>query len=686
MQNFQPAKVEQSFFPLGGGLDLMTPPIALASGKVFDAQNYEPEVSGGYSRIDGYERYDGRTKPSSAGYWLLSANITGTVAVGNTITGLTSSATGKVLAIVGTTLVLGRVTGAFVSAEALQVSAVTQATSTSASTASGESDPSDDADYVLLAANDYRNDILVVTGSGPIRGVAIYKDVVYAFRDNAGGTAGNMWKATSGGWTQITFQSEFTFTTGAIAPTVGQVIKGATSGATGVVIAVLLRTGAWSGSGVGSIVYQAVTGTFSSGELIKDNALAVTYLTTSSVGAAITRLPGGRVEYVNDNFSGSTDTQKMYGCDGVNKAFEFDGTNYVPIRTGMATDTPSHVIVHRFYLLLSFKGSVQVSALGAPYSWTVVLGGTEIAMGDDVTGFIPQGGNAAGAALGIFTKSRTSILYGSSTANFSLVPSIGGIGYLANTLQPVGTNTYGLTARGIQNLVATQNYGDFDFASISFLIQPLILSKRGLEIASTSLRGKDQYRLFFSDGTGLAMGLTGNEPNGIMPLNYGRVVRCMTTQTLSNGIETTIFGSDDGYVYMDNLGTSFDGEPIEAWIRPAFNHAKSPQVRKRYRRAVFDIKPYGYSKVDISYDLGYANPSVSPPLAVTNNAFFGGGFWDQFTWDQFTWDAKTIADISMSLTGTEKNISFLFYSNRAQDTKHTVHGLTISYTPQRLER
>ena len=686
MQNFQPAKVEQSFFPLGGGLDLMTPPIALASGKVFDAQNYEPEVSGGYSRIDGYERYDGRTKPSSAGYWLLSANITGTVAVGNTITGLTSSATGKVLAIVGTTLVLGRVTGAFVSAEALQVSAVTQATSTSASTASGESDPSDDADYVLLAANDYRNDILVVTGSGPIRGVAIYKDVVYAFRDNAGGTAGNMWKATSGGWTQITFQSEFTFTTGAIAPTVGQVIKGATSGATGAVIAVLLRTGAWSGSGVGSIVYQAVTGTFSSGELVKDNALAVTYLTTSSVGASITRLPGGRVEYVSDNFSGSTDTQKMYGCDGVNKAFEFDGTNYVPIRTGMATDTPSHIIVHRFYLLLSFRGSVQISALGSPYAWTVVLGGAEIAMGDDVTGFIPQGGNSTGAALGIFTKSRTFILYGTSSANFSLVASAGGIGYLAYTLQPVGTNTYGLTARGIQNLVATQNYGDFDFASISYLIQPLMFSKRGLEIASTSLRGKDQYRLFFSDGTGLAMGLTGNEPNGIMPLNYGRVVRCMTTQTLSNGIETTVFGSDDGYVYMDNLGTSFDGEPIEAWIRPAFNHTKSPQVRKRYRRAVFDIKPYGYSKVDISYDLGYANPNVSPPLAVTNNAFFGGGFWDQFTWDQFTWDAKTIADISMSLTGTEKNISFLFYSNRAQDTKHTVHGLTIAYTPQRLER
>ncbi|MGK7534763.1 hypothetical protein, partial [Salmonella enterica] len=73
-------------------------------------------------------------------------------------------------------------------------------------------------------------------------------------------------------------------------------------------------------------------------------------------------------------------------CDGVNKAFEFDGTNYIPIRTGMATDTPLHVIVHRFYLMLSFRGSVQVSAIGAPYSWTVVLGAAEIATGDDVTG------------------------------------------------------------------------------------------------------------------------------------------------------------------------------------------------------------------------------------------------------------------------------------------------------------
>jgi len=679
-------KVSIQYYSMGGGLDLVTPQIAMKPGVLFDSQNYEPEISGGYSRIDGFERYDGHTSPTSAPYWILTATTTGTLTVGQTIAGLTSGATGKILAIVGSTLVLGRVTGTFVLNDALQVAAVTQATATSTAQQSGEQSPSNDADYSLLAANDLRLDIGVVPGSGAIRGVAVYSDTVYAFRDNSGGTAGNMYKATTSGWTQIVFPNEVYFSTGTVSPVVGQVIKGATSGAIGVVKAVVLRTGAWNGSGVGTLVYTVTSGTFTSGELIKDNALAVTYCTTTSVGAAITRLPGGTIEYVNANFTGSTATQKLYGCDGVNPAFEFDGTTYVPIHTGMVADAPSHIMFHRFYLFLSFLGSVQYSALGSPYSWTVILGAGEIALGEYVTGFIPQGGNNAGSTLGIFTKNRTYMLYGSSSANFNLVASVFELGYSAYTLQPASNLTFGLTARGIQSLITTLTYGDFDYASVSHLIQPLIFSKRGMETASTALRGKDQYRLYFNDGTGLVLGLTGDTISGILPINYGKVVRVMTTQTLSSGREITLFGSDDGYIYQDNIGTSFDGSPIEAWIRPCFNHLKSPQVRKRYRRAIFEVKPTGFSKVDISYDLGYGNPDVGSPLGSTNNTVVGGGYWDQFTWESFSWDTRTFNTITMSLTGIETNISFLFYSNRAQDRKHTVQGISLAYNPLRLTR
>lgn len=679
-------EVKQEFFPMGGGLDTQTPAVEITAGMVIDSQNYEPEISGGYRRIDGFERFDGRTSPSSASYWTLGITVSAGIATGATIVGATSGASAKVLGSFGSSYILGRLSGAFITGENITVSAVIVGVTTTDAMLNSATAASDHADYTKLAADDYRADIATVPGSGVIRGVWVYMDNVYAFRDNAAGTVGAMWKATSAGWVQVTFSNQFTFNTGLVQPTIGQTIKGATSGATGVVKAVLARTGTWGATAAGTIVYTVTAGTFANGELIKDNALATTYCTATSAGAAITRLPGGRMEFINANFTGSTATQKMYGVDGVNPCFEFDGTTYVPIYTGMTTDAPSHVIFHKFYLMLSFLGSLQLSALGNPYAWTVVLGSAEIGVSDAITGMVPQGGNNAGSSLAIFTSNRVYILYGSTAADFKLVNSIYDIGYYAYTMQPVSNTTYGLTARGVQNLITTLTYGDFDFAAVSHKIQSWIIAKRGLQTASNSSRAKDQYRIYFSDGYAIAMGLSGDAVNGFMPLYYGKAVRCIVTANLTNGTEVTYFGSDDGYVYQDSVGTSFDGAAIESWIRLPFNHSKSPNVRKRYRRAVFDVKIASYSQVNISYDLGYANPDISPSAVTSDQYLIGGGYWDQFTWDTFTWDSKFVSRPQISLEGTSTNISVLFYSNRAQDQSHTIQATTLMYSSRRLER
>ena len=760
--------VNTDFYPLGGGLDLVTPAISLHPGKILDSQNYEPAIGGGYSRINGYERFDGQASPTSKSYWIISITLTGSIAVGNTVTGLTSAATGIVLAVVTGYLVLGRVSGTFVTAEALQVAAVTQATSTSAAVADSATTAALHADYKLLSANDWRTLITTVPGSGRIRGVWVYNDVVYAFRDNAGGTAKVMHKSTASGWSAITLPTEISFgvltlsatvtitnatpgvvtdtahgfvngqpiqlsTTGALptglsvattyyvvnkaantyelAATVGgasiattsagsgthtrvamgntiaagSTVAGKTSGATGVVAAALLRTGTWTVAPVGTLVLTGITGTFQSGEALSVASLFVTQ--TTSVATAITLAVGGVGEYFNYNFEGSTNTTKMYGCDGVNPAFEFDGTNYIPIRTGMTTDTPTHLVVHKNYLILSFLASVQISGIKNPYGWTLVTGAAEINMGKNVSGFLTQGGDSSSAALAIFTTERPSFLYGSSTSDFKLVASNFEIGFSPYTMQQVSNDAFGLTARGIQRLTTTQNYGDFAFGSVSHMIQPLITLNRGLETASCTLKTKNQYRLYFSDNTGLAVGLTGDKISGITVLNYGIPVRCMVSTTLSTGAEVTYFGSDDGYVYLDNTGTSFDGDEIESWMRLPFNNNKSPRVRKRFRRAILEVSVTEYCSVNISYDLGYGSPDVAPAAVQTDKAMTGsGGYWDSFIWDSFNWDAQVVSNPSLSIDGTEKSISLTFYSIRAQDKPHTVQGVTLLTTPQRLER
>jgi len=762
-------KVKQEYYPLKGGLDLITPAIEMAAGRVIDSQNYEPN-NGVYSRIYGYEVFDGHASPSSASYWLLGINQTGSINIGDTVTGVTSGATAKVLKIVGSNLVIGRLTGAFVIGENLTDSGTVGTTTTVALIGAALS-PSDDADYNLLAANDQRLNISKVPGSGPIRGVWIYKDNVYAFRDNVGGTAGNMWVETPSGWSQITFGRELFFTsapavsatvtitiaspavvtytahgftanrpvqfsttgtlpTGIVAGTtyyviaagltantfeisatvggtaintsgsqsgthtctavpnvnVGDTVTGASSGATAVVKKVLLRTGTWTNAGAGSFVFSSVTGAFTNGENLKVTGAAVAI--ASSADSSITRLPGGQMEFDNINFTGSTATQYMYGVDGVNTAFEYDGTTYTPIHTGMAADTPSHIKGHKFYLFLSFLGSVQFSALGNPYAWTVVLGAGEIAVGDTVSGFAQNGGNiASGSTLQILTSAKLFTLYGTSSADFRLVTSIPDMGFSPFTAQLVSNDVYGFTARGVQAVITTLTFGDFDYASITHEIQPLIMAKRGTECASTVIKSTNQYRVFFSDGTALAVGLTGEKVDAIMPLNYGIPVRCIVTQTLSSGKEVTYFGSDDGFIYQDNIGTSQNGNAIEAWCRMPFNHSESPQILKTYRRAILEGKVTSYSQINVSYDLGYGSPDILPSAPSGDLVLNGaGGYWDQFIWDNFVWDAQIIAAPVIKLTGTATNISILFYSNRAQDNPHTLQGITIIYSPRRLSR
>lgn len=115
-------QVKADYYALQGGLDLVTPAISVSPGAALDAQNYEPYISGGYRRIDGYERFDGRQSPTSATYWILPFSQTGSVVVGDNIVGVTSGATAVVLAVFSTYLVLARVVGTFLSTgEQIQV-------------------------------------------------------------------------------------------------------------------------------------------------------------------------------------------------------------------------------------------------------------------------------------------------------------------------------------------------------------------------------------------------------------------------------------------------------------------------------------------------------------------------------------------------------------------------------------
>lgn len=109
--------------PFPGGLDLTTPSLRLSPGALRDCLNFEVAQFGGYARVQGYERVDGRTSPSSATITVVQVGgFANLPYVGQVITQDTTGATGTVVAVVTAPvpyLVLTMVVGAFDTTHAL---------------------------------------------------------------------------------------------------------------------------------------------------------------------------------------------------------------------------------------------------------------------------------------------------------------------------------------------------------------------------------------------------------------------------------------------------------------------------------------------------------------------------------------------------------------------------------------
>jgi len=674
-----PATTSQDeYIPLRGGFDLLTPTLQLKPGVARDARNFEQSITGGYTRIAGYERFDGRPNPSDATYTTMTANVTGTIAVGDTMTGVTSAATGRVIYRAGTLVVFTKATGTFVAAETINVAAVGQGTVT----ALGGSEDELDFDVRMraLAADVYRSDILAVPGSGPIRGVIRLDGVTYAFRNNAGATALAIYKNSSSGWVSVPLLYSVPFNTGTNDFVEGEVI---TQGAnTATVHRVCLESGTWSGgNAAGRLITTAPTpGAFAAGAATGSSGGAAT-LTGAS--AQITLSPGGSIEY---DIGTVEDRSRAYAIDGVNRGFEFDGTTLAPVVTGNSPDVPNRVMVHKGHLFFAYGNSVQHSGIGLPFNWTALAGAAEYQADGDITVMKRLPGDQTTGAAAICHEMGSQILYGSSAANFQLAAFEDSAGAKARTGQRMGA-LFVLDDTGVLALSATQAFGNFTPNTLTLNIRTWVQERRNLVTASLINREKSQYRLFFSDGAGLYITMANGKLIGAMPVLFTDVVRCACAGETPDGSETAFFGSDDGWVYRLDAGTSFDGDAIEWFISLVPANQRSPRQNKRYRKATFEIQGDSYAEFAVAFDLAYGSTERAQQSEASSvEVLLQNAYWDSFVWDMFTWDGRLLSPSEVSIDGSGENIATRITGLSALFDPFTLNSLILTYSPRGRKR
>lgn len=684
-------RVEQEFIAFGGGLDTETPPLFLTSGMARDAQNYECDVLGGYRTTMGYERFDGRPSPSNAAYSILGLTISGSFAVGNTVTGNTSGATGVVIAVDTTPgasyLALTKITGTFVVAEDIKVGGVTQGVSTTIAVGDGASTPLLHAQYKNLAADVYRADIAAIPGSGDVRGVVRFGGVTYGFRDNAGATAGAIYKSSGTGWTAVPLGEVVSFTVGATGVDEGDTLT--QGGVTATIKRIVRISGSFGASTAAGrlIIFGRAGGNFAAGAATTTGGGT---LTLSGAQTAVAIAPGGSYEFIVENFGGSTGSKRIYGIDGANAGFEFDGTDYsyTPILTGMTNDIPTHLSSHMNHLFYSFpNGSVQHSGPGTPYIWTPVLGASELGVGEDVTGFVSQPGSSTGGSLTIFTIQRIFVLYGTGVSNWVLVSYRKQIGAFTGSMQDVGFPVF-LDGRGLTDLQTVNAFGNFVSSTLSARIRTWLNAQRTKVTCSCVSRDRSQYRLFFSDQYALYVTIAGRKIVGMMKILFANTVKKVWSSQESDGSETIFFGSASGMVYQMEKGTSFDGTDIESFLYLAFDFVKSPRTLKHFRRAMLEVSGLGYAGFNASYQLSYGDTNLSQPVDVAKTLSFTSRMWDApgLTWDTFTWDGSSLSKTTLDMGGEAENVSLMFNRKSDYDSPLRFSGALVQFSQRRSLR
>lgn len=673
---------------LRGGLDLVTPAVAKPPGFCIGAKNYEPAPDG-YRRMGGYERFDGRPKPSAQTYYKLNVDgVVGTIAAGDTVTGATSGATGIAVlafALTDTYLILRNVSGTFQDNENLQVTAVTKCVANGTATEGPIVGFADSHDTWLQAAIEQaRGLITAVTGSGVIRGVFTLNGSQYAIRDNAGGTAGGLWKATTAGWTAVDLGREIAFTSGGVTEiTAGQTITGATSAATAVVRRVILTSGSWAaGDAAGRFIINGQTGTFQAENL---NVGASLNLATVAGNSTANALPaGGRYDVTTHNFRGAGGTVMAYLANGVGKAFEFDGTVIAFITTGMTTDTPAHVAEHKNHLFLSFPGgSLQHSSIGEPQEWDVVTGAAELSLGHEITQLL----TGYAQVLVILGRNHVDLLYGSSVDDWELVPTSEDSGGVEWSGAIIGKPVY-YDDGGIRRLSTTSAWGDFNTGTDSIKVHPLIVSKRTAgvtPIAAARCKVRTLYFLFYDNKTGLFVYYGRKDPE-ILPFELLHQVKCIFVGEDSSGNQEIYFGDDTGYVFQFNKGTSFDGSAVDAYIRLAYNHLGKPSINKVWKGVQLELTAAPSAQIFLTADFDYGNSDQPGQPEAEFNVYGGGGFWNEDNWNQFYWSNPSVGQAIGDLEGFGPSCSLAIISSATYEEPHVLHGLTFQYVERGYTR
>ena len=388
----------------------------------------------------------------------------------------------------------------------------------------------------------------------------------------------------------------------------------------------------------------------------------------------------------------------LYGVDGKNPAFEFDGTVLRQIDSSYTPNIPHHIESNGNRLALGFRdGEVAMSALGAPFVFNAIYGAGSVGTTDWLTGMMagPDG------VMYIFCKDKTYLMkgMGGPLDQSNLVKHNKDVGAYPYTPAMLAGHALFFDTWGLTELAVTDRFGDVITSSISANVQEALIGAQ--PVIGKVYRDKAQYRLWFKTTStdsstnphsiSLIVTLIKGEEMGITHARYPIDVNHYDIGEYRTGAwsfggntEISITGTVDGKLYQMDVGNSFDGEEYTSYLTLPFTFLDSPHKVKKFKKMMINIDSNGFSNINYSADFGFGSAGT-PKETGFETIEPSGGRWDWSSWDSFYWGVGYSNYLEGYINGHSENIAVTISNTSAVDFSHTLKDITYVYEYMRIE-
>lgn len=402
---------------------------------------------------------------------------------------------------------------------------------------------------------------------------------------------------------------------------------------------------------------------------------------------------------IDTNFYENEEGRAIYGCTGASPSFVFDTDekfSFTRLPIAPAKDKPRHLSVHNNHLLLSVGSFVLASAPGSPTTFDALNGGTSWSVRDTVVGLVPT----SGSATAIICKESTHALVGT---NFDLTdgdvqvqnvsPDSGGLEYtVQNVMRPMYVDF-----NGVSSIETTDQFGDFQTRpfsdSIEGWLKDRIQTLRGNAnqdvgvAASTVVRSKGQYRVYFKDGYILNLRVPRNQQDFAKcmlghydPLVFSDdyVPSWIDSSVLSTGRERIVMGDHSGRVWIvDGANAIVDDtetKKIPCWFTINPYNGAYPQGSTKVTQVT--VMGDFYEAQDMTYQIGdsYFPPSGPEYTKSLGNYTFGPTLEERHSY--VTLNTDTFTD----------GFSFKIKTTMDGSDPHVCHTLLLHSRPKGSDR